>query len=473
MRGDVQGRLGYVTKGAPGDSAYEIAVKHGFTGTEEEWLASLSAEAAPAQAAASLAGASATRAESAADRAEDARDNAQGYARAAKESEDAASASKTAAAASATLASTAAASASENATYIAGRVNAAISAADQAALSESHAAASKGAAQQSEANAKQSELMAAEYYTYVRDQSSAAAASATAAANSATAASASATQAETVISNFNANVAQAHAYATIAGGYANSAQTYAVSAADSADRAEAALGNALAPLANYYTKSETDSVVGAETSLRSAADSVLSGRLDSLESGMSDYYTKTEVNDALSLLPKFGVSVVGAVPDASVAADDKVYLVTTGDDSLNLYTEYVKVGDTMEELGTQALDLSGYETIEDITPYKLKLDSIESGAQVNSVTGVKGDNESVYRLGDVNITPDDIGLGNVDNTHDSVKGVSVAGFSSLASALDNADSLANYNVGDVVFLGENSPSTCFVCVEGSSIGGGE
>ena len=33
--------LPYYAKGDPGDSAYQIAVEHGFVGTEEEWLASL------------------------------------------------------------------------------------------------------------------------------------------------------------------------------------------------------------------------------------------------------------------------------------------------------------------------------------------------------------------------------------------------------------------------------------------------
>jgi hypothetical protein len=35
---------------------------------------------------------------------------------------------------------------------------------------------------------------------------------------------------------------------------------------------------------------------------------------------------------------------------------------------------------------------------------KTKLDGIASGAQVNSITGVKGDAESTYRTGNVNIT---------------------------------------------------------------------
>lgn len=46
---------------------------------------------------------------------------------------------------------------------------------------------------------------------------------------------------------------------------------------------------------------------------------------------------------------------------------------------------------------------------------KTKLDGIASGAQVNSITGVKGNSESSYRTGNVNITAANIGLGNVEN----------------------------------------------------------
>lgn len=46
---------------------------------------------------------------------------------------------------------------------------------------------------------------------------------------------------------------------------------------------------------------------------------------------------------------------------------------------------------------------------------KVKLDGIENGAQKNTVTGVKGDNEVTYRVGNVNITKANIGLSNIDN----------------------------------------------------------
>lgn len=42
------------------------------------------------------------------------------------------------------------------------------------------------------------------------------------------------------------------------------------------------------------------------------------------------------------------------------------------------------------------------------------------------VTGVKGSAETEYRLGNVNITKANIGLGNVDNTSDANKPVSTA-----------------------------------------------
>ena len=57
---------------------------------------------------------------------------------------------------------------------------------------------------------------------------------------------------------------------------------------------------------------------------------------------------------------------------------------------------------------------------------KAKLDGIEAGAQANTITGVKGNAESAYRTGQVNITAANIGLGNVNNTADSVKSVASA-----------------------------------------------
>ena len=61
---------------------------------------------------------------------------------------------------------------------------------------------------------------------------------------------------------------------------------------------------------------------------------------------------------------------------------------------------------------------NNYTTLE-----KEKLESIEDGAQKNTITGIKGDAETSYRQGDVNITKANIGLDKVDNTPDAEKTV--------------------------------------------------
>ena len=79
---------------------------------------------------------------------------------------------------------------------------------------------------------------------------------------------------------------------------------------------------------------------------------------------------------------------------------------------------------------------------------KEKLDAIEKGAQVNTITGVKGDSESLYRTGNVNITKANIGLNNVENKSSAtIRGeltnsnvTTALGYTPLNSSLKGANS---------------------------------
>ena len=73
------------------------------------------------------------------------------------------------------------------------------------------------------------------------------------------------------------------------------------------------------------------------------------------------YATKAEV----SAIPKFKIQVVETLPATGDTAT--IYLVTTGTETDNLYTEYIYTNDDWEKLGTQAVDLSGYALKSDIT----------------------------------------------------------------------------------------------------------
>lgn len=72
----------------------------------------------------------------------------------------------------------------------------------------------------------------------------------------------------------------------------------------------------------------------------------------------------------------------------------------------------------------------------------------------SGVAGVKGSAESAYRTGNVNITPENIGLGNVDNTADADKEVRYA---EGANNAGYADCLNNVDGGHEVEIGYNIP----------------
>lgn len=69
-----------------------------------------------------------------------------------------------------------------------------------------------------------------------------------------------------------------------------------------------------------------------------------------------------------------------------------------------------------------------------------KLNTIQEGAQVNAVTGVKGVSEDKYRTGNITLTKNNIGLGNVNNTSDANKSVK------YASNSGNADTVDGYHI---------------------------
>lgn len=77
---------------------------------------------------------------------------------------------------------------------------------------------------------------------------------------------------------------------------------------------------------------------------------------------------------------------------------------------------------------------------------RTKLSGIAAGAQVNTVTGVKGGSESTYRTGNINITKANIGLGNVDNTADANKSVKHATSADSATSATKATQDGNGKV---------------------------
>lgn len=85
-----------------------------------------------------------------------------------------------------------------------------------------------------------------------------------------------------------------------------------------------------------------------------------------------------------------------------------------------------------------------------------KLGSIENGAQKNTITGVKGSAETVYRTGDINITKANIGLGDAENTADKDKPVSTAQQKAIDEAYANSNKYTDQKIADLI---DGAPET--------------
>ena len=104
----------------------------------------------------------------------------------------------------------------------------------------------------------------------------------------------------------------------------------------------------------------------------------------------------------LAYKDSLSASDVGAIPSSevyikSISKDGDTLTITPSSGESITFT-----GATYGEATTSA---NGLMSSSD----KSKLDGIESGAQVNTITGIKGDAETTYRTGNVNITPANIG----------------------------------------------------------------
>lgn len=100
-------------------------------------------------------------------------------------------------------------------------------------------------------------------------------------------------------------------------------------------------------------------------------------------SDLANYYTAAQVDSKISTIPKFGIKVVTALPGTDIS-ETTVYLVKSGSESQNLYTEYIYANGTWEKLGEQKVDLTNYVTKQ----------SAITGAQKKSntvITFTKGD----------------------------------------------------------------------------------
>ena len=118
-----------------------------------------------------------------------------------------------------------------------------------------------------------------------------------------------------------------------------------------------------------------------------------------------NYYTKEEVNNLVTTIPKFSISVVNELPTENISSTT-IYLVPSNSSANDIYKEYIYVNNNWELLGIQKIDLTDYYNKTEINTLlsskvntndlatettnglmssddKVKLNGIASGANVN------------------------------------------------------------------------------------------
>ena len=316
----------------------------------------------------------------------------------------------------------------DNAKYYANESkNQAKNATDYAISASANATAAKksaDSASESASNASASAKTATDAATSANTSETNAKKSADSASNSATSASLSETNAKKSADNASASENSASNSATSASTSENNARVSADSASESASNASISETNA---------KKSADS---ASTSASSASTSA--GNASESETNAKKYYEQTKsISESFAgtLRPK-GTVTFANLPSVSLAETGDMY---------NVSDEFTTTTDFAEGEGnTIPLGSNVYKNSDG------KWDVLAG----SPVTGVKGSEETAYRRGNVNITKENIGLGNVDNTADSEKRVSYATSAGSAdSATKSSNDSANQKITSTYIKG--------------------
>lgn len=101
-----------------------------------------------------------------------------------------------------------------------------------------------------------------------------------------------------------------------------------------------------------------------------------------LREEIDDRYTKAEVDNMISVIPKFAIKPVNELPTEDISTTT-VYLVSNNSgETSNLYDEYIYTTE-WEKLGTQTVDLSNYPTTDEMNAaINVAISSIVDGDEV-------------------------------------------------------------------------------------------
>ncbi len=213
----------------------------------------------------------------------------------------------------------------------------------------------------------------------------------------------------------------------------------ALNSSDSAKKSElaASTSESNAKSSETEAKKSEENAKLSEQSASNSSSSAAESESNALQSANNALVSETNSKKYYDQVKNISESLSGALrPMGTVLFSNlpSVSSVTDGD-MYNISDEFVTTSDFVEGAGiTEPAGSNVYKTSGG------KWDVLAG----SPVTGIKGSSESSYRRGNVDITPSNIGLGNVDNTADSEKSVKYATSAGSASSASKATGVVDY-----------------------------
>lgn len=111
-------------------------------------------------------------------------------------------------------------------------------------------------------------------------------------------------------------------------------------------------------------------------------DGVLTGKIDTLETSLSNVYTKTDTDSAIAAaiaaVDHLSREIVQTLPEN--ASENVIYMVLRGDGTgQDVYNEYMYINGAWEIIGDTSVDLTGYAKTEDILVKSVSSDFTVTG----------------------------------------------------------------------------------------------
>ena len=198
-------------------------------------------------------------------------------------------------------------------------------------------------------------------------------------------------------------------------------------------------------------------------------------------SDLLNYYSKSDIDETvsdlenkISAIPKFKISVVDALPTEDIG-DTTIYLVKTSTtESGNLFTEYIYVDSNWEKLGAQTLNLAGYAT-EDYVDAKVedlvdedRVKELISDALSDGITAEAESADKLTTARELSLSGDATGSTTFDGSKDETIEVELAktgvkaGTYSAVLVDEKGRVLAGAQVIEVGAKGQTAPSANLV-----------